>query len=224
MVARTLASGHALRGAAALGLTCQLAGAHGTRAIRAGGRLYPWPTTMLLHAVPFSEGQQRTAAAATAGQTDASHGAWPLRLAFHVNFNQCVCACWSVRSQAAASWPRCCAPGSVTAFYAGMSILQGKDDIFLDLKEKFRNTCKSGLMYQSFIQLSNFSLVPFHWRTPYTGICGFLWVTFSCFSQQNGDDALKLAFTLHHRKVKGSKRNVKDSSHKVTFLKMRWSA
>uniref|UniRef100_A0A2I3S6X9 Sulfotransferase n=1 Tax=Pan troglodytes TaxID=9598 RepID=A0A2I3S6X9_PANTR len=32
------------------------------------------------------------------------------------------------------------APIAVSAFYAGMSILQGKDDIFLDLKQKFWNT------------------------------------------------------------------------------------
>ncbi|XP_067581056.1 uncharacterized protein, partial [Pseudorca crassidens] len=42
-------------------------------------------------------------------------------------------------------------------------------------------------MYWPFVQLTNFSLVPVHWRTAYTGLCGFLWATFLCFSQQGGD-------------------------------------
>lgn len=75
-----------------------------------------------------------------------------------------------------------------------MSILQGKDDIFLDLRQKFWNTYKSGLMYWPFVQLTNFSLVPVPWRTAYTGLCGFLWATFLCFSQQGGDGTLKSAF------------------------------
>uniref|UniRef100_A0A8C4LSL7 Mpv17-like protein n=1 Tax=Equus asinus asinus TaxID=83772 RepID=A0A8C4LSL7_EQUAS len=82
----------------------------------------------------------------------------------------------------------------------GMSILQGEDDIFLDLKQKFWNTYKTGLMYWPFVQLVNFSLVPVHWRTAYTGLCGFLWATFLCFSQQSGDGTLKSAFAFLHVK------------------------
>ncbi|XP_077629469.1 mpv17-like protein [Crocuta crocuta] len=85
-------------------------------------------------------------------------------------------------------------------FHFCMSILQEKDDIFLDLKQKFWNTYKSGLMYWPFVQLTNFSLVPTHWRTAYTGLCGFLWATFLCFSQQSGDGTFKSAFTFLHVK------------------------
>ncbi|KAF0876630.1 MP17L protein, partial [Crocuta crocuta] len=92
-------------------------------------------------------------------------------------------------------------PALVTRFsFGGMSILQEKDDIFLDLKQKFWNTYKSGLMYWPFVQLTNFSLVPTHWRTAYTGLCGFLWATFLCFSQQSGDGTFKSAFTFLHVK------------------------
>ncbi|XP_045316319.1 mpv17-like protein isoform X3 [Leopardus geoffroyi] len=86
----------------------------------------------------------------------------------------------------------------------GMSILQEKDDIFLDLKQKFWNTYKSGLLYWPFVQLTNFSLVPTHWRTAYTGLCGFLWATFLCFSQQSGDGTFKSAFTFLHVKEAGA--------------------
>ncbi|KAM5199003.1 mpv17-like protein isoform 5-T5 [Hipposideros larvatus] len=83
---------------------------------------------------------------------------------------------------------------------SGMSILQGKDDIFLDLKQKFWNTYKSGLMYWPFVQLTNFSLVPIQWRTAYTGLYGFLWATFLCYSQQSGDGTLTSAFAFLHLK------------------------
>ncbi|XP_004441917.1 PREDICTED: mpv17-like protein [Ceratotherium simum simum] len=91
-------------------------------------------------------------------------------------------------------------PVALAAFYAGMSLLQGEDDIFLDLKQKFWNTYKTGLIYWPFVQLINFSLVPVHWRTAYTGLCGFLWATFLCFSKQSGDGTLKSVFTFLHVK------------------------
>ncbi|XP_054698818.1 bMERB domain-containing protein 1 isoform X5 [Grus americana] len=75
-----------------------------------------------------------------------------------------------------------------------MSILQRKEDIFSDCKKKFWNTYKTGLMYWPFVQLSNFILVPVHLRTAYTGLCGFVWATFICFSQQSGDGTAKSAF------------------------------
>ncbi|NXM58766.1 MP17L protein, partial [Illadopsis cleaveri] len=76
----------------------------------------------------------------------------------------------------------------------GMSILQRKEDIFSDCKKKFWNTYKTGLMYWPFVQLSNFILIPVHLRTAYTGLCGFVWASFICFSQQSGDGTAKSAF------------------------------
>nr|XP_028562009.1 mpv17-like protein [Podarcis muralis] len=92
------------------------------------------------------------------------------------------------------------APIAVLAFYTGMSILQGKEDVFADCRDKFWNTYKTGLMYWPFVQLSNFSLVPVHWRTAYTGLCGFIWATFLCFSQQSGDGTAKSVFLLFRGK------------------------
>ncbi|KAM7091166.1 mpv17-like protein isoform X1 [Ciconia boyciana] len=86
--------------------------------------------------------------------------------------------------------------------FFGMSILQRKEDIFSDCKKKFWNTYKTGLMYWPFVQLSNFILVPVYLRTAYTGLCGFVWATFICFSQQSGDGTAKSAFMwLQREKV-----------------------
>uniref|UniRef100_A0A8C5TFD2 Mpv17-like protein n=1 Tax=Malurus cyaneus samueli TaxID=2593467 RepID=A0A8C5TFD2_9PASS len=84
--------------------------------------------------------------------------------------------------------------GSSERSMRGMSILQKKEDIFSDCKKKFWNTYKTGLMYWPFVQLSNFILIPVHLRTAYTGLCGFAWATFICFSQQSGDGTAKSAF------------------------------
>uniref|UniRef100_A0A8B9ICW8 MPV17 mitochondrial inner membrane protein like n=2 Tax=Anser TaxID=8842 RepID=A0A8B9ICW8_9AVES len=94
------------------------------------------------------------------------------------------------------------APVAVGAFYTGMSILQRKEDIFSDCKKKFWNTYKTGLMYWPFVQLSNFVFVPVYLRTAYTGLCGFVWAAFICFSQESGDGTVKSAFMwLQREKV-----------------------
>ncbi|KAK9393202.1 Mpv17-like [Crotalus adamanteus] len=90
------------------------------------------------------------------------------------------------------------APVAILAFYSGMRMLQGKEDIFADCRQKFWNTYKTGLMYWPFVQLSNFSLVPVYLRTAFTGVCGFLWAIFLCFSQQSGDGTVTSVFQLFH--------------------------
>ncbi|KAM9584300.1 mpv17-like protein [Trichechus inunguis] len=169
-------------------------------------RRYPWPTNVLLYAALYSAGdalQQRL----RGGPADwrQTQRVATVAVAFHANFNYVWLGLLERALPGRA--PRAIlakvlydqvlgAPVAISAFYAGMSILQGKDDIFLDLKEKFWNTYKSGLLYWPFVQLTNFSLVPIHWRTAYIGLCGFLWATFICFSQQSGDGTLKSAFTF----------------------------
>ncbi|KAM5198999.1 mpv17-like protein isoform 1-T1 [Hipposideros larvatus] len=128
---------------------------------RAAGR-YPWPTNVLLYAALFSAGdalQQRL----RGGPADwrQTRRVATVAVAFHANFNYV----WQRLLERAlpGRTPRAIlakvlcdqavgAPVAVSAFYTGMSILQGKDDIFLDLKQKFWNTYKSGLMYWPFVQ------------------------------------------------------------------------
>ncbi|XP_071427647.1 bMERB domain-containing protein 1 isoform X2 [Pithys albifrons albifrons] len=106
------------------------------------------------------------------------------------------------------------APVAVLAFYTGMSILQKKEDIFSDCKKKFWNTYKTGLMYWPFVQLSNFILIPVHLRTAYTGLCGFVWASFICFSQQSGDGTAKSALMW----LQGEKVNADEESEEKKEL------
>ncbi|CAL8269645.1 unnamed protein product [Gadus morhua 'NCC'] len=85
------------------------------------------------------------------------------------------------------------APLVTSVFYTGMSVLEGKPDIFEDWREKFLNTYKTGLMFWPFVQCVNFTLVPLYVRTSFTGCCAFVWATFLCFSRQSGDGTASAA-------------------------------
>ncbi|XP_054993020.1 mpv17-like protein [Sorex araneus] len=162
---------------------------------------YPWPTNVLLYTALYSSGDalQQHLRGGPADWRQTRRVA-TLAVTFHANFNYV----WMRVLERALPGraPRTilakvvcdqafAAPVGISAFYTGMSILQEKDDIFLDLKQKFWNTYKTGLMYWPFVQLTNFSFVPLHWRTAYTGVCAFLWATFMCYSQQTGDGTLQ---------------------------------
>ncbi|XP_005007576.1 mpv17-like protein isoform X2 [Cavia porcellus] len=165
---------------------------------------YPWPTNVLLYTGLFSAGdalQQRL----QGGPADwrQTRRVATLAVTFHGNFNyawlRLLERAMPGRAPRVVLTKVLCdqllgGPIALSAFYVGMSILQEQDDIFLDLKQKFWNTYK----------LTNFSLVPVHWRTAYTGLCGFLWATFLCFSQQTGDGTLKSAFILLRAKAAGA--------------------
>ncbi|KAK1164904.1 mpv17-like protein isoform X1 [Acipenser oxyrinchus oxyrinchus] len=85
------------------------------------------------------------------------------------------------------------APLATSVFYTGVSLLEGKEDVLQDWREKFWNTYKTGLLYWPFMQLLNFLLVPLYLRTSFTGCCAFLWATFLCFSRQCGDGTMSAA-------------------------------
>lgn len=115
------------------------------------------------------------------------------------------------------------APLAISAFYTGVSFLEGRDEILQDWREKFLNTYKTGLTYWPVMQVNqthtsthtcaadshermishlnalhdtqflNLALVPPLIRTAFTGCCGFVWATFLCFSQQNGDGTITAA-------------------------------
>ncbi|XP_026111991.1 mpv17-like protein isoform X2 [Carassius auratus] len=85
------------------------------------------------------------------------------------------------------------APLAISAFYTGVSFLEGRDEILQDWREKFLNTYKTGLTYWPVMQFLNLALVPPLIRTAFTGCCGFVWATFLCFSQQNGDGTITAA-------------------------------
>ncbi|XP_040829849.1 mpv17-like protein isoform X2 [Ochotona curzoniae] len=184
------------------------------RALARAAQRHPWPTNVLLYTSLYSAGdalQQRL----RGGPADwrQTRRVATLAVTFHANFNyvwlRLLERALPGRAPRTVLAKVLCdqtlgGPVALSAFYVGMSFLQGDEDIFLDLKQKFWNTYKTGLMYWPFVQLTNFGLIPVHWRTAYTGLCGFLWATFLCFSQQSGDGTLSSALTLLVRKGAGA--------------------
>ncbi|KAM9457972.1 mpv17-like protein [Clarias gariepinus] len=78
-------------------------------------------------------------------------------------------------------------PIVTSVFYTGVSVLEGKEDVFEDWRKKFLNTYKTGLMYWPFMQVLNFVYMPLYLRTFFMGCSAFLWSMFLCFSQRSGD-------------------------------------
>ncbi|XP_062847797.1 mpv17-like protein [Trichomycterus rosablanca] len=76
------------------------------------------------------------------------------------------------------------APATISAFYIGLSTLEGKEDPFEDWRNKFWTSYKTGIVYWSIMQAVNFSLVPPVARTVYVGGISLSWTVFLCHFRQ----------------------------------------
>ncbi|XP_056398805.1 mpv17-like protein [Hyla sarda] len=86
------------------------------------------------------------------------------------------------------------APITISAFFTGLSLLEGDEDIFKNLKEKFWPTYKTGILCWSVFQTINFSIIPPVIRTAYIGVCAFLWTTFLCYIRNRDIDQVTARF------------------------------
>ncbi|MBN3299247.1 mpv17-like protein [Amia ocellicauda] len=75
------------------------------------------------------------------------------------------------------------APATITAFYTGLSVLEGREP-FGDLRDKFWTSYMTGLLYWSTVQVVNFSLIPPSVRTVFVGGASLLWTVFLCNLRQ----------------------------------------
>ncbi|XP_069761805.1 mpv17-like protein [Narcine bancroftii] len=119
-----------------------------------------------------------------------------LALTFHGNFVYLwIRAMESLFPGAALStilWKLACdqlvgTPTGISAFYIGMSILEGKQDIFADWKKNFWSTEKAAVIYWPMVQIINYSLVPVFLRMAYFGCWGFVWIVFISHLRRNRD-------------------------------------
>ncbi|XP_022226125.2 mpv17-like protein isoform X2 [Drosophila obscura] len=72
-------------------------------------------------------------------------------------------------------------PYLLIIFYAGMSIMEGSEDILLELREKFVPTFVRSCIFWLPVQVLNFSLVAPRFRVIYMGVCGLIWVNILCW-------------------------------------------
>ncbi|XP_017053040.1 mpv17-like protein isoform X2 [Drosophila ficusphila] len=75
-------------------------------------------------------------------------------------------------------------PYLLTVFYAGMSIMEGSEDTFLELREKFVPTFVRSCIFWLPAQALNFSLVAPRFRVIYMGVCGLIWVNILCWTKR----------------------------------------
>lgn len=59
--------------------------------------------------------------------------------------------------------------------------MEGKDDLTLELKQKFLPTFGRSCMFWLPAQMFNFVLIPPKFRVIYMGVCGFVWVNILCW-------------------------------------------
>ncbi|XP_043117686.1 mpv17-like protein [Puntigrus tetrazona] len=80
------------------------------------------------------------------------------------------------------------APMTISAFYIGLSTLEGAEDPLEDWRTKFWTSYKTGVVYWSTMQAVNFSLIPPVARTVFVGGVALVWTVFLChFKQQKSD-------------------------------------
>jgi hypothetical protein len=64
---------------------------------------------------------------------------------------------------------------SVVLFYVAMSVLEQKQDLFLELREKGVKTYLTGCAYWPIVQTVNFRFAPPYLRTAFVASAGFVW-------------------------------------------------
>lgn len=62
-----------------------------------------------------------------------------------------------------------------------MSVLERKQDLLEECKNKFANTFLANCLFWMPAQAVNFSLVPGVYRVTYIGTCSFAWVSILCW-------------------------------------------
>ncbi|CAG9855877.1 unnamed protein product [Phyllotreta striolata] len=72
-------------------------------------------------------------------------------------------------------------PGLLGVFFVSMSLMERKEDIFEECKQKFLPTFRTSCMFWIPAQLVNFMLVPPLLRVTYIGGCSFAWINILCY-------------------------------------------
>ncbi|XP_042232043.1 mpv17-like protein [Homarus americanus] len=72
-------------------------------------------------------------------------------------------------------------PPLLASFFIGMSILERKEDIFAEWKQKYIPTFMGGCVFWLPAMALNFWLMPNSMRVIFLGVCTFIWCNFICW-------------------------------------------
>lgn len=76
-------------------------------------------------------------------------------------------------------------PPLYAIFYISMSIMEGKKEIFAELKEKFLPTFGTSCFFWLPAQTINFVFLPPTGRVIFVGTCSFVWINILCWIKRN---------------------------------------
>lgn len=76
-------------------------------------------------------------------------------------------------------------PPMIYVFYIGMSLMEGRKDIYGEFKEKFWTTFWTSCAFWMPVQYINFFLMPTSLRVVFVATTSFLWVNILCILKRN---------------------------------------
>ncbi|XP_050675277.1 mpv17-like protein [Leptidea sinapis] len=79
-------------------------------------------------------------------------------------------------------------PVLLAAFYTLLGVLERKEDVFEELKQKYWKTFLANQAFWIPGQLINFTFVPSHLRVVYVASASFLWINVLCFIKRQKVD------------------------------------
>ncbi|KAL1505592.1 hypothetical protein ABEB36_005121 [Hypothenemus hampei] len=83
-------------------------------------------------------------------------------------------------------------PQLLAIFYISMSILERKQDLLEECRNKFASTFTASCLFWIPAQTINFSVVPNLYRVTYIGTCSFAWINILCFfKRQSSSDTIE---------------------------------
>ncbi|XP_006811831.1 mpv17-like protein [Saccoglossus kowalevskii] len=94
-------------------------------------------------------------------------------------------------------------PVLTSAFYVGINLLEGKHDLFEEVREKFGTTYAASWVIWPVAMFITFRLVPPHYRPAAIAITGFAWANFLCYMK---------TFNMHRTDLKPLGSSTKLSS------------
>jgi len=85
--------------------------------------------------------------------------------------------------------------------------MEGSEDTFLELREKFVPTFMRSCIFWLPAQVLNFSLVAPRFRVIYMGVCGLIWVNILCWTKRQSLPVAAKANAIETTKTVASIRN-----------------
>ncbi|XP_037074725.1 mpv17-like protein isoform X2 [Pollicipes pollicipes] len=82
-------------------------------------------------------------------------------------------------------------PINIFVFFTAMALMERREDIFAEHKDKYVGTCLKQVYFWLPAQAANFFLLPNRFRVLYVGACSFLWLNLLCWIKRSPVEGAK---------------------------------